>query len=262
MASNDSWWRMAALRIGLLGALVFGGAWITSWIDPLFVESVARELVRAEVEERVETQLDRLDGEALARLASRFSARNSAAIAALERQVAAGVPQKVAAIAAQMLDADCMCRRAIDVATHRGFADRIADLGHLNARLAELIRAQYQDVAAALTREFRIFTGANALLFGLLAGIAALRRKAGVQLVAPTLVLLVAAIVVGASYLFAQDWLRTILFGDYVGLAYFAYLGVAVVLLADIAMNRARVTSVLLNGLFSLVGSAFHAVPC
>jgi uncharacterized membrane protein (GlpM family) len=262
MTPDDSWLRRTILGIGLLGALAFGGAWITSWVDPLFVESVARDLVRAEVQERVETQLDRLDGTALAGLASRLSARNSATIADLERQVAAGVPQQVAAIAAQMLDADCACRRRIEARIRQSFADRIGDLGQLNTRLADLIRAKYQDVAAALTREFRIFTGANALLFGLLAGIAAIRRRAGLQMVVPALVLLVAAAVVGASYLFAQDWLRTILFGDYVGLAYFAYLGVVVVFLADIALNRARVTSVLLNTLFQLVGSAFHAVPC
>ena len=44
-------------------------------------------------------------------------------------------------------------------------------------------------------------------------------------------------------YLFSQDWLLTIIHGDYVGFAYIGWLGAAFLLLLDIAINRGRVTT-------------------
>jgi hypothetical protein len=64
------------------------------------------------------------------------------------------------------------------------------------------------------------------------------------------------------GYLFEQNWFHTILFNDYVGFGYFAYLGVAVAFLADIAFNRARVTTDLINAVLNAVGSAVQALPC
>lgn len=263
MIPNDnSMWRKAIGTLGLVGAIAFGTAWLYSFVDPLFAESVAREIVRKEVEGRVEARMESLQGSDLAAIAARVSGRNAGEIADLQRRITADIPRQVATIAARMLDADCACRGRIASRLTDAYEGRIAGLARINERLAELIRTQYLEVASALTREFRIFTGANALLFALLGGLAAYRREAGMQLVVPAAILLVAAIVVGATYLFGQDWLHTIVFGDYVGFAYFSYLGVAVAFLADIALNRARVTSELLNGLFQLVGSALHAAPC
>jgi hypothetical protein len=56
--------------------------------------------------------------------------------------------------------------------------------------------------------------------------------------------------------------LHTIVFGDYVGWAYGAYLGLVALALADVAFNRARVATRLLNALFQSVGSAMQVVPC
>lgn len=77
-----------------------------------------------------------------------------------------------------------------------------------------------------------------------------------------TLLAVGAAGVVGALYIFGQDWLHTIVFNDYVGLGYFAYLGVAVAFLADVAFNRARVSTQVVNAAFNIVGAAIQAVPC
>jgi hypothetical protein len=262
MATEDSPWRKAIGILAMTGTFAFGSAWLYSFIDPLFAESIARDIVRTEVEGRVEARLEELQGSDLAAIAVRVSGRNASEIAELRHRLAAEVPRQVAAVAARMLDADCACRRKIEARVTDGFAGRIADLASINERLAALIRTQYLEVASALTREFRIFTGANALLFALLGALAVFRGRAGMQLLVPAAILVASAIVVGAAYLFGQDWLHTIVFGDYVGFAYFAYLGVAVALLADIALNRARVTTELLNGLFHLIGSALQAVPC
>src|SRR5256885_15548500 len=73
-------------------------------------------------------------------------------------------------------------------------------------------------------REFRIFTASNALVFLALTSVTARRRRAGLQLALPAIVLVTASAVTATLYLFAQDWLHTIVFGSYIGLAYMAYL--------------------------------------
>ena len=118
------------------------------------------------------------------------------------------------------------------------------------------------EISEKLTREFRIFTGANAAVFALLALAAFIKRRAGLHLVAPATVLIVAASITAYLYLFNQNWLHTILFSNYVGFAYVGYLSIVFGFLCDILFNRARVTTKLLNITFNIIGSGVQLVPC
>jgi hypothetical protein len=109
--------------------------------------------------------------------------------------------------------------------------------------LTYLIQTKYIEVVAALTREFRIFTGANAVVFGLLAAIAYFRPKKTSHLVLPTIILIGSTVLAGGIYIFAQDWIHTIVFSDYIGFAYFLYLGLTVAFMTDIFINRGRVSA-------------------
>ncbi len=256
LAGRFSWVRAVVLWTGVVGAALFGTAFATSFVDPLFVEALARNMVRMEVEKRVGESLDE---SRLVALAERTLKRHSEEIAEARRALRDGVPRKVAEVVGEMLNADCACRQKIETSVSESLLERIAEKTRLDERLTSLVRTKYREVASALTREFRIFTGANAFVFALLVVTARLRREAGLPLVLPTLVLVGAAAVVGGLYLFEQDWLGTILFGDYVGFTYFAYLGAAAALLADVVFNKALVSR-------TIVEAALHAVsagiPC
>ena len=67
--------------------------------------------------------------------------------------------------------------------------------------------------------------------------------------------LVVAAVVTAGLYLFAQDWLRTLVFADYLGFGYVAYLLLALAFLTDVAFNRARISRQLLDLMFSSIGN-------
>ena len=88
------------------------------------------------------------------------------------------------------------------------------------------------------------------------------RQRAALQLALPAVVLAGAVVITTTLYLFNQNWLHTVLFSQYVGLGYVAYLGLAVAFLADIVFNRARVTTELVNIVLQALGSAIKAVPC
>lgn len=254
--------RVIALLVALLGSLVFGSAFVLSYTNPAYVESVGKDLIRLEVERRVGEKIAALDRSTIARVAEKLSGQNAVEIAAAKRMLAEGLQQKIAAAIAEMRNLDCECRKAIDRRITGILEGRVVTLSLVNDRLMLLIRTKYIETAEALTREFRVFTGANAGVFMLLGLIAMVRKRASLQLALPTAVLLVAAAATAYLYLFNQNWLHTVVFADYLGLGYFIYLGLAIALLADIAFNRARVTTRLLNAVLHLVGSALQAVPC
>lgn len=63
-------------------------------------------------------------------------------------------------------------------------------------------------------------------------------------------------------YVFGQDWFYTILYNDYMGAGYLAYVAAIFGFLMDIALNKARVTTEVINGIFNVIGSAFSVLPC
>ena len=253
--------RTALAILGFGGALIFGAAFAMSYARPAWVETMAKDVVQAEVEKRVRAQVAAAAGGTLAGFATDALKRNEAQVAAARRVLADSLGARVARVAAEMRDPDCACRQG--VAAHIGNGDwRGALLSAANERVTALIRAKYLDVAAGLTREFRIFTAVNALVLLMLGIAVVVRRNAGLHLLPPAVILACAAVAVGYVYLFRQDWLHTIVFGEYVGLAYVAWRGVALALLADVALNRARVTVHLVNGCINVAGGTASAVPC
>ncbi len=254
--------RTLLLFTGLLGSLLSGLVLLLSYSNPVMVENMAREMVRQEVEKRVHAKLHTLQDSKIAGLAGQVLARQTAETEKLKLQLAADLPARIASMVADMGKLDCTCRQKIEKSIATGIQEHNQQLAQLNDRLNELIRSKYMEVAQSLTREFRIFTAANTLVFVLLIATVALRPRASVQLLLPAGVLLGAAALTAYFYVFGQDWLHTVIFADYVGLAYFAYLALAIASLADVAFNKARVCTALINAAASAVGSAFQVLPC
>lgn len=140
--------------------------------------------------------------------------------------------------------------------------ERLSSLTQIRERLVVLVEHTYASVTRNLMREFRVFTGSNAVAFALLGFVTLMRRKANLQLALPAFVLVGAVVLTGSLYLFNQNWLHTIVFGEYVRLAYTGYLASVALLLADVVFNRARVTTRMINLALQSVGSAAHALPC
>jgi hypothetical protein len=254
--------RRALFILSILGFSVFAAILATSFFSPLTVERVAREIVRIEVERRVVNKIDALSNSRVVALAQMALGKTDAELQAAERLLADDVPRKVAAAVANMLNADCECRKRLAQLAVNAQKDRIADLTQVRERLASLIESAYASVSAQLLRELRIFVSSNALAFAALGAVTYARRGAALQLVLPAVVLLGAVTATSVIYLFNQDWLHSIVYSDYVGFAYLGYLALASALMADVVFNRARVTTKVVNAISSAAGSALHAVPC
>lgn len=254
--------RALLLLTGIVGALAFASVLVASFVDPGYVEDIGRDLIRRQVQKQVNEKIDALDEKFLAGKAGRLVQGYAGEISSLRQQLKEGAPEKLATVIAQMRDLNCECRRKVAADIRDGFQWRILSAANAQERLAALIRARYMETAGKLTREFRIFAATNATVFALLA-IAVLRKRgAGVHLLPAALVLVLAAAITGYLYLFNQNWLDTIVFGNYVGFAYVGYMAIAFALLADIVFNRARISARLLNFLFRMIGDATYVLPC
>lgn len=254
--------RQALVAVGLAGAALFGVAFVLSYLNPVLIERAAREVVRLEVEKRVGEIVDELTDSTVMQMALKALGKSAEEIEKTKREISDAVPQKVADVIANMLKVDCECRQRLKNLAEKHYNEKLSAITQVQARLTQFVESAYAKVTTQLLREFRIFTGANAIVFALLAVVGFRRRAAAVQLILPAIVLLGAAAVTGYFYLFGQDWLHTILFSHYVGLAYFGYLSVAIVLLADVAFNRARVCTSVINGALDTAGSGIVIVPC
>lgn len=247
--------RTLILAVSALGFALCAGLLALSWFAPLQVERWAREAIEHDVQRRVEARWQSLQQPALLQAAERQLREHAEEVDRARRAL-------VALTVAEMQDPDCPCRRKLREFTRGALEDRIARLGSVTEKLRQLAQAKYAEVSAALLRELRIFSACNAAVFALLGVVAFMRRRATLQLLAPTLVLLGAAVLVACGYLFSQNWLQTVLLSDYVGWAYAPWLAAAIAALADVVWNRARVCTVLVNAALLAVGAAAAAVAC
>jgi ABC-type multidrug transport system fused ATPase/permease subunit len=262
VAAHHQTLRAALLLASIGGAVFFGAALLVSYVQPLLVEKAAREIVRTEVERRVGDKIEVLSNSKVVDLAQKALGKTEDEIVAARRAIADDVPRRVAEVVADMLNADCECRKRLVERAVKAQEEQLSSLGQIRQRLVGLIESSYASVTHNLMREFRIFSAANAAAFALLGLVTCFRRAAALQLMLPAVVLLGAAVITGALYLFNQNWLHTIIYSDYVGMAYFAYLAAVALALADVIFNKARVTTWLLNRAFDTVGSAAVATPC
>ncbi len=230
-------------------------------IKPGFVEQIAKTVIRYEVEKKVQEKVEAIDS-FLAKKAGALSKGYANEITQTKGLLVQQLPARLAEVIGEMQNLDCECRNKIETSIRAGFEWRITSTSAAQERLTTLIRTKYMETASQLTREFRIFTGTNALVFALLIVAVLIKRQAGLHLLPSALVLLIAASISAYLYLFNQNWLHTLVFSDYVGLAYVGYLVGTFALLSDIIFNRARVTTELLNVVLNTVGSAIQVAPC
>jgi hypothetical protein len=197
-----------------------------------------------------------------ARLAHDLYQQNEAAMDDLRQQFKRGVRETWASALAEVRDLNCECRKKWLDALEAGTTRHFQSMEATSKQLTGFIQASYMEVATDLKREIRIFTATNAGMFFLLVLVSFRKPGAARHLFAPGLLLCVATLLCAYLYVFEQNWLLTIIYGSYLGLGYAAYLGLVFLFLCDIALNRGRVTTRLVNGMVEALGGVVTLAPC
>jgi hypothetical protein len=248
----------AVSLVALLAALAFGTLFAASFFGSIWIESLAIAIIKPQIISKVADRLDRFEKNRLIEKAQAALPGLNARIVAGREKIEQTVANSVDEVIARMSNPSCDCRKALSRKYREAFERDATAANLLREKLTQLIETKYGEVASKLLREWRIFTSVNAMAFLGLFVLSLCRSALGVRLLPVTFVLFVGVAVTSGFYLFNQDWFGTILFSDYVGWGYGLWLAFVSLMLADLALNRARVTSRVLSS----IGVDLVPLPC
>ena len=252
--------------MAVVGAATFSLFFSLTFYTPTWVEQFAADFIEHEATTRIDVVIDSLQppsGEGtLSRVATALYNKNEAEIQRHRESLRLNVHDQLTDAIAEIRNLDCECRDKWAQWLKDGTATHIRLLEQGNDRITAFIHATYAEVVNDLKRDIRIFTATNALVFFLLLGVAIFKPQASLQLFVPGILLTAATLICAYFYVFEQNWLLTIIYNDYLGFNYLAYLGLVFGLLCDIVLNRARVCTQIVNAALNAVGAAASAVPC
>lgn len=237
------------------GTLLFGGVFILLSTNAEYVEKSAQHFIASQIENKIQEDFGLSAGRPSEDSNSRLHLlRNqlSGQARKLEAQLFSDLPDRIATQIATM----CVCGSTGEQAkekylkTKKNVKGLIVDslkgaalsletaIDHVN----KLIHAQYYIVTQRLIADLKIFTGSNAILFLIILSTALLKKNSFRPIWIAAIFLLAGTLISSSFYLFNQDWFYTILFNDYTGWAYLVYVGLISLFLADVLLNRGRVS--------------------
>ena len=250
---------------GTLGVVVFAIFFTFTFTVPDWVERFAKEFIESEVRKKIDSSIDVVlpsnEKGTLNLLAKKYLGQNEDNIATLNASLKQEVHKRMADALADIRNLDCECRSKWATHFKKGLQFKMNFLQTTNDKIIDFIHASYYEVSMKLKRDIRIFTAINIAVFFTLLLISFAKRNAVKHLFLPAVLLLFSTILCSILYIFEQNWLLTIIYGNYWGFAYLSYLGLVFGFLCDIVFNRGRITRNILNSFLNAIGS-ISIGPC
>lgn len=248
--------------IFLFGILLFGVLFSITFASPEAIERSAKGFVKYQIEKEIREKQLEFNHSAVANKALALAERLGVESDKIQESLDNNLPEKIASVIASMCGYDCERKKAIAQSITSNYLDRIKNIKVAQNTLGELIKGKYIEVIENLRLDLRIFLGTNFVMFLILLLVSFLKPKAMAHLFLPGLLLLLATVISSSIYIFGQDWFYTILYNDYMGFGYLAYIAVIFGVLVDIVFNEAKITTEIINGIANAIGSAFSVLPC
>jgi len=252
--------------IGLIGVLIFGVSFYFTYGVPGGVEEIAKDFIKERIQAETNEKIDSItlaaEDSILGKMAMKIMKGRDEEIASIKLKLKDNTHEKVASVIAEMRDLSCECRDKYAQKIKDRMELKVSNLEVMNEKLMGFMRYKYMEVVNKLSQELRIFTGSNFAMFSILLLVSFFKPKAMIQLFVPGLLLAISTLTCTYFYLFEQNWFFTIIYSDFLGFWYLAYIGGLFLWFCDIIFNMARVTTRLVNYFFQAVGAALSAVPC
>jgi hypothetical protein len=253
--------------IGVIGTLLFGLLFSITFKVPGFVEDIGKEFIQYQIQKKTnekieQVKLDNKDSK-LGKLAAVLYKNNQQKIEDVKQLLKTKAHEKMAAVVAEMSDLSCECRQTYALKLKNGFEFNLLSLESANEKLTDFMKTKYMDVSTELKRDIRVFSGSNAIIFLLLLLVSFFKPQAIRHLFVPGMLLFTATLISSGFYVFAQNWLLTIIYNNYWGFAYLGFVGIVFAFLCDIVFNECRITTEIANAILDVIGSAATALtPC
>lgn len=248
--------------IGILGMVLFGLLFGLTYGIPEAVEESAKSFVKKQIEDEIREKYQNSKASTLSEKALKIANDLGYQENKIRENINNKLPEKIAEIIASLCGYDCERKKALTKSITAGYVERIANIQIAQQQLGQIIKGKYMEIIGDLRMDLRIFLGSNTAMFLILLLISLLKPKAVSHLFLPGVLLLISTIVASTIYIFGQNWFYTIIYNNYMGVGYLAYILIIFGFLMDIVFNRARITTEIINGIFNSIGSAITVFPC
>lgn len=257
-----------SLRIfGVIGIILFLPLFLMTYQKPQFIERSGQSFVEWKLQSATNQKIDSIKLPEPTKIESLLGAKTKELRAtteikleAVKAQLKADAPSILATQISKLNNLDCACRSKWEDIIRSSMETRAFSLASLKSKLIDFTHITYMEIVQKLTRDVRIFLGANTAIFIFLLLLSFVKPREMKHLFLPATLMFVSTIVCSYFYLFEQNWFFTILYGSYTGFAYLAYLALVFATLCDIALNRARITRAIVNVCSSVVSAALSPI--
>lgn len=254
--------RRFLIGIGLIGVLIFSALFSFTFADQDTIKRHASGFIQHQIKTEMKQKNAALSE-------SKYSDQLDGLKAVFEKDLALGqayidgnLDQLIANVIAAKCNLNCEKREGWRQSIRAGLDENLKRTGVSLETVESLISGKYDQIVSALRTDLRIYLGTNIVMFALVGLALLLRKKASLQLIVPAALLTLSAFISISLYVFGQNWFYTLLYSNFWGYAYTGYAGLIFLSLLDVFLNRARVTSRTMNGIFTAMGSALSVVPC
>jgi len=262
--------RISLRGFGLLGIFIFVPLFLFTFADPQLIEASAQSFVEWKLNVETIKKIDSVQipqenkfEKLLGNKSKELRKETEIKLASLKQQLKNDVPGILAAEITKMRNLDCECRKKWKNKIRETMDLNIASLEQAKSKLVDFGQVKYMEIIEKLTLDVRIFLGINAVIFIFLLLVSFFKPKAIRHLFLPGILMMISTIICSYFYIFEQNWFYTIIYNDYTGLGFLAYLILVFAILCDIAFNKAKITTEILNGIFNAVGGAVSSFsPC
>lgn len=252
--------------ISVIGFLIFSSLFSATFISKNFAEKISATFIDEHIHNKVFHGIDEFfqspKSSKIGVYAENLLASQEKRLEAVKLKLKNQVAKKISQSIAEMRNLDCECRQKYEKYIESSFVLEKLSLKESIKKVESFTKSKYMQLVHDLKKEIRIFSIINASVFLLLFIASFVKPKAFKHLVLPAILLLIATIICVYCYVFQQNWFLTIIYSDYLGFWYAGYLSIVFFLLVDILLNRARVTSKIINSFLNAIGSSLHVLPC
>jgi hypothetical protein len=261
--------RVTLTVFALVGVFIFASLFLFTFASPQWVEQSGKSFIEWKLQKNIDQKIESIQlpekgrfESLLGKKAERLRAETEAKLATVRQQLKDDAPALIAAEIAKMRNLDCECRKKWQQRLEASMFAELVSLEAARLKLTAFTQAKYMDIVQQLTLDVRVFFGANTLVFIMFLLVSMQKPAAFQHLFLPASLMLLSTSICSYFYIFEQNWFYTIIYNDYTGFGFVAYLLIVFAFLCDIVFNRARVTTEILNLFYHAIGSVTVVSPC
>ena len=248
--------------IGIVGVSLFGLLFLVTFTSPEKIEESSKVFVKSQIEKEVREKQQTIANSTAAEAALIIAGKLGLEKDRIQSSLDDNLPEKIDSILASMCGYDCEKKKLLAQSIATTYLERIKNIQIAERTLSDLVRDKYVEIVGHLKQDLRVFLGSNLAMFLILVMVSFLNPQAMNHLFLPGLLLVFATVISSGIYIFGQDWFYTILYNDYMGFGYLFYIGLIFGFLLDIALNKGRIVTEIINSIANAIGSSISLTPC